>query len=379
MTDTDEPQYRSIHDPDPEHIEVREDVDDEDGMFEVRMPIASTGEVRNQGDEPLTREELDGMATQVAQRQINVFPNHGTDAKISPDRYSPFERMGYWADAEVEAERSDDGEDLLMATARMPDPETLPAATGQYREALAIIKEQSKRGIAQKSSIGWREDENSPGGNDLMETSLVGIAADSRTSSQDAAVELARAAQAGRPDADPEELVEDVRALVLGPDDDTRTEEDMTDEESTESGDEQSADPDEEQDGMDDQEWRETMLEQQRTQTETLNTLAEAIREDDEDDDDEEEDQEGDDEDDDDDEQSADEPENSQDALEVDGEELTAEDVRDLRDAAQEADVELPANLQAASEEDAGGEEGDQNRDATDDEGDDVLNQIQEV
>jgi len=204
MAPTDDSAYRLNHRAAGDDVTIREDLEDDEDTFALRMPIASTGDVRNDGDEPLTRSEIDGMAQQINERQIGVFPAHGSDSKIATGRYSPFERMGDWQDGEVES-RSD--VDLLMATARMPDPETLPAATGDYREALAILKEQAKRGIAQDSSIGWRDDEDSPGGVDLMEASIVGIGADPRTNTGDESASVAaRAAVMGDTGALPEAL-----------------------------------------------------------------------------------------------------------------------------------------------------------------------------
>jgi hypothetical protein len=214
MTDTEDRTYRSLYDPPADSVTLRdaEQVENDDGMMEVRMPIASTGAVRNEGDEPLTRNELAGMATQVDDLTRGVFPEHGAGDKISGGHYSQFEKLGYWAGGDVQREASDDGEDLLIATARMPDPETLPAATGDYREALAILKEQAKRGIPISASIGWRADEDAPGGNDLMEASIVGVGADPRTSTEGGTEALARAAvEAG---ADPDEFVQEVREIV---------------------------------------------------------------------------------------------------------------------------------------------------------------------
>jgi hypothetical protein len=218
--------HRSVYEHPGEYVEFREaeEVGDDDGMMAIRMPIASTGEVRNEGDDPLTPTELRGMATQVNSESRGVFLEHGMADSIDRASYAQTEKLGYWTDGDLRREASDDGEDLLMATARMPDPEELPAATGDYREVLAIIKEQAKRGIPIMSSIGWRDDGNMPGGVDLLETSIVGVAADPRTNTEDDAAEvMARSAiEAG---ADPVELVAAVRSAVedarpLGPPDD---------------------------------------------------------------------------------------------------------------------------------------------------------------
>jgi len=218
MPDTDESTYRRHYRAESDDVTVREpdEVDSEDEVFEIRMPIATTGQVRNDSDDPLTRAELSGMARQLNERQIGVFPAHGNDDMIAFGKYSPFERLGDWREAELQTREDSD---MLMATARMPDPETLPAATKDYRTALAIIKEQAKRGIAQDASIGWRDDDDFDGGVDLMEASIVGIGADWRTNTGNENAEttasvVARAAvDAG---ADPDALVDAVRSAVDG-------------------------------------------------------------------------------------------------------------------------------------------------------------------
>lgn len=333
MPDPDESAYRRHYRATGDDIRVREgdEVESDDGVFEIRMPIASTGEVRNSDDDPLTRAEIDGMARQLSERQVGVFPAHGADDMIAAGRYSPFERLGDWTDAEVE---SRDDDDVLMATARMPDPETLPAATNEYRTGLAILKEQAKRGVAQDASIGWREDDSFPGGVDLMEASIVGIGADWRTNTGDDAAEVvARAAvDAG---ADPEALVDAVtRAVEQDADapDGTQDNDSMTDEptDDDEPADEQDADTTEERS---EEEYREQMLQMQETQTELLRELLD--REDDEDGDDEED--EDDDEDDEeqsaepDDEQDGDEPDETRDVDDEDGDDLR-EELRTLRE-----------------------------------------------
>lgn len=269
MPDTD-PAYRSRFRAAGDEIELREPGDDDDESIRIRMPIASTGVVRNEGDDPLTREEVDGMATQIAERRIGVFPAHGGDTMIASGRYSPFEKLGEWESADVE---SREAEDVLMATARMPDPETLPAATGAYREALAILKEQAKRGIGQDSSIGWRDDESFPGGVDLMEASIVGIGADWRTNTGDESAEVvARAAvDAG---ADPEALVERVQHAVERETDDMTDTDDPDSEQGTDTNtDEQDADT--ESDETTERGFEDRMLEMQEEQTELLRTLVE--------------------------------------------------------------------------------------------------------
>lgn len=231
MTD-DDPAYRSLYDPRPDQIELRaaDDGDEDDdatdaGMMKIRLPIASTGEVRNEGDDPLTADELRGMADQVDGLSRGVFPEHGHGDFVAFGQYSQFEKLGYWSDANIlRDEARDDGEDLLKATANMPDPDTLDEATGTYRQALAILKAQAERGIPMSASIGWRDDEDAPGGVDLLEVSIVGIGADPRTVTEGGEELVARAAvDAG---ADPGDLVERVAAAVDPVDTDGDTERD---------------------------------------------------------------------------------------------------------------------------------------------------------
>ena len=218
MTDTTDPEYRSYTSPESEDIEVRQP-EDEDGVFDVRMPIATTGEVRNQGDEPLTRDELEGMARQIEERNIGVFLDHGGTDLGGMERYSAIEKIGEWRDAGVNTREADD-ESELVATARLMDPETLPNGVSSIREAIGAIKEQVQRGFSVSASIGWREDDAYPGGNDLMEASIVGIGADPRTTSDADAATVARAAvDAG---ADPEDLIAEVRAAVREDTDESR-------------------------------------------------------------------------------------------------------------------------------------------------------------
>ncbi|WP_435175638.1 hypothetical protein [Halorussus sp. AFM4] len=199
MTPQNELQHRAYHQPDPDRVTVREpDDEDTDGVFTVRMPIASTGEVRNQGDDPLTRDELAGMAQQIEERSVGVFLDHGANRDISASRYGATGKVGEWANPDV----VDAGEeDLLEADARLMDPDTLPDATGSVREALSALKAQVERDFALSSSIGWREDDTYPGGNDLMEASIVGIGADPRTTSEAPGAATARAVVMG-PDGD---------------------------------------------------------------------------------------------------------------------------------------------------------------------------------
>jgi hypothetical protein len=320
---TDDVQHRTYHHT-PGSVEVR-DVD-EDGVFGVRMPIVTTGKVRNDGDEPFTREELEGMRDQVANGSLGVFLDHGASnlgggGGMFGNRYSAAGKLGEWADPEV-SQRDADDESQLVATARLMDPETLPAAAGDVREALTVLKEQADRGMSLAASIGWREDEDAPGGNDVMETSIVGIPADPRTTSDGTPAAVAARALAADSTDEFEQRLEQLRAVVSAGETDRETSSgfdqhmgDTDDNSDTGSG----TDRGESSDGF-----QQRMLEHQREQTELLRDLAADLRENTDGD----EDDEDDDEEDEDDEQSAGEPQ----TLSVDGEEVSADDVRDLRE-----------------------------------------------
>lgn len=262
--DTHEPEYRSHYEPDAADVELRETGDD--GTFSVRLPIATTGEVRNEGDQPLRTEELEGMATQIEERSIGVFLDHGQNPELG-SRYSAAEKVGEWRNGTVASGGSD--EDRLVADAVMMDPETMPSPAGGIRGSLAAVKAQADRGFALSASIGWREDDAFPGGNDLMEASIVGIGADWRTNAEAAAASteaMARAAVAAG--ADPDAFVDAVRAeMTRGRDSDVETE--FPDDASELSG----------------EEFRKVMLESQREQAELLEEIVEAELEGDEEDD----------------------------------------------------------------------------------------------
>lgn len=377
MTDDDtEPQHRAYYQPDARDVDIREDIEDEDGVFVVRMPVASTGEVRNQGDDPLSRDALRGMRDQINDGGVGVFLDHGANPDVGGSRYSAVGKLGEWRNADLVTPDREDGtgereSTLLVADARLMDPDTLPRIPS--RGALGAIKSQVERNLGLASSIGWREDETFRGGVDLMEASIVGIPADPRTTSgAEAAETLARAASMR--DVDPEQLVDEFRAVVMGPDADVDTDTDDDDDDDVgesadttrettmtddDSGDEQ---PDETHEQND---WRERMLDMQERQLETLNALADALRESDEDD----EDDEDDDMDDEDEEQSADtddtetQSEDGADdggaddtderSFEIDGEEVTADDIRAMRDQLADADVDVPDTESEGDERDA--------------------------
>lgn len=337
MTNHDDVAQRAYHSPDPDRIEVRDVDDPEDGLMTIRMPISSTAEARD-GD-AFGRDRLEGWAEQIRDGSVPAFLDHGHNMDVSGSRYSSTGKVGYLADPELE--ERDDGETDLVVDNVLMDPETLPSATGGLREALARIKSQVERDIPLTSSVGWSDntgDRDVPGGSDLLENSLVGIPSDPSASSHEAAVAQARDVLEDH-DLDEEaaeELVADFRAAVMGPDE--RDEHDMSDEETESPGDESGDD----RDGQDDisaGEFREQMLEMQRSQTETLNTLSDALRADDEDEDedeDEEEESEDEDEDDDDDEDRL---------VTIGDEEMTADEAVDkLRDRVEGAKPETPGD-----------------------------------
>jgi len=210
--DTNSPPHRRTFEASGDDVEVRAP-DDESGVFELRMPIASTGEVRNQGDDPLTRDEVDGMARQIndGSLTVGVFVDHGQTNISGRSRYSIAERVGEWREAEITTRDGSDAE-LLEATARMMDPDSLPDIP--VRGHLGTVKELAVRDMSVPASIGWRDDDNAPGGVDLMEVSLVGIPADKQTHSQASGGVPAVARAAVSAGADPDALVREVRAVV---------------------------------------------------------------------------------------------------------------------------------------------------------------------
>jgi len=212
MTNTGDPHrppHQRTYEANSDDIEVRQD---EDSVFELRMPIASTGNVRNNGDDPLTRDEVDGMARQIndGSLTVGVFVDHGQTNIAGAARYSIAERVGEWHNADVTTRDNRDAE-LLEATARMMNPDSLPDIP--VRGHLGTVKELAVRDMSVPASIGWADDEDAPGGVDLMEASVVGIQADKRTHSEaSAGTVVARAAvDVG---ADPELLVEQVKAAT---------------------------------------------------------------------------------------------------------------------------------------------------------------------
>lgn len=208
--DMNSPRHRRTFEASGDDVTVRQD--EESGIFELRMPIASTGDVRNGGDEPLTRDEVDGMARQINNGglTVGVFMDHGRNNISGAARYSIAERVGEWQDAEV-VTRDDGDAELLEATARMMDPDSLPDIPA--RGHLGTVKELAVRDMSVPASIGWSDDETAAGGVDLLEASVVGIQADKRTHSEASAGEVvARAAVDAGVNADA--LLREVRAAV---------------------------------------------------------------------------------------------------------------------------------------------------------------------
>lgn len=340
MTTPQTPVYRSHTTPPTNKVEYRQPQDEEDGVFEVRMPIATTGQVRNEGDDPLTRDELSGMATQIENRSVGVFLDHGGTSLGGMERYSAVEKVGEWRDAEVESTQDDDGPSELVATARLMDPESLPSGVSELRAALGSIKEQVKRDFSVSASIGWREDDAYPGGNDLMEASIVGIGADPRTTSSSADESVGVVARAAvEAGADPEALLEEVRDAVgsEGSESDAMTDSDTPDNDGGTTDEEQS------ESETSEEEFRESMREQMETQTEILRTLADALRQEDDEDDEEDEEDEEENEADEDDDDEEDDDEESQSAEDSEMEERIAE-LEDTLEAVRsgDEDVETP-------------------------------------
>jgi len=213
--DMNSPPHRRTFEASGDDIEVQQD---EESVFELRMPIASTGEVRNQGDDPLTRDEVDGMIRQIndGSLTVGVFVDHGQTNISGAARYSIAERVGEWQEAEITTRDGSDAE-LLEATARMMDPDSLPDIP--VRGHLGTVKELAVRDMSVPASIGWADDEDAPGGVDLLEASVVGIQADKRTHSEASGGVPAVARAAVAAGADPDALVREVQAAV---DTDTR-------------------------------------------------------------------------------------------------------------------------------------------------------------
>lgn len=208
MTDTDQTvEHRRTWTADPEAVRVE---DAGEGLFSIRMPLASTAEARD--GRALERERIEGWREQIAAEPLPLFLDHGNDG-LSRHRYGALSKVGYWTDPEL-VER-DDGVDL-EAAAVVADPAELDDDVGGIREALAWLRTQAELGIPIASSAGWSEDTGSrdvPGGYDLMEGSIVGIPSDERTTTASASadpVALARAVNAASEEFDGEAFLREL-------------------------------------------------------------------------------------------------------------------------------------------------------------------------
>lgn len=207
MTDTEpDVQYRRKHEASGDAVEVREEVPTDAGTGEewyaIRMPISSTAEARD--GEAFTRDRLTGWVRQINEGTIPVFADHGRNDGVADSRYSAFGKLGYYDNADIE-ERGDVVD--LVADMVVLDPAKVHEATGDYREALAILKTQAEAGMPLTASVGWSEDTGDrdvPGGADLLEGSVVGIPSDARADSSQSAepAPLARAVSAASTDFD---------------------------------------------------------------------------------------------------------------------------------------------------------------------------------
>jgi len=212
MSDHDDPQYRTRHEADPDHVEVREE--DGDGLFRIRMPVTSTAEARD--GVAFDRDRLEGWTRQIETGGVGVFLDHGRN-ETTGSRYSALGKVGYW-DAPALEER--DGVTDLMADAVIADPSAMGDDVGEIREALAWLKTQAELGIPLSSSVGWSDDTGDrelPGDSDLLEISIVGIPSDPRTSTASAEpAAMARAVSAASSDFDVQTFIRAVEALQDG-------------------------------------------------------------------------------------------------------------------------------------------------------------------
>jgi hypothetical protein len=276
--DLNSPPHRRTFEASGDDIEVRQN--EESGIFELRMPIASTGEVRNENDDPLTRDEVDGMARQIndGSLTVGVFVDHGQTDISGAARYSIAERVGEWQEADVTTRDNGDAE-LLDATARMMDPDSLPDIP--VRGHLGTVKELAVRDMSVPASIGWADDEDAPGGVDLMEASVVGIQADKRTHSEASAEKIvARAAvEAG---AEPDDLMREIRTAIGAesacPDSDNEMSENTESAEGSQADQEQEEQTDEQRADMNESINR--LVDLQEEQTDMLREMKQAMDDD---------------------------------------------------------------------------------------------------
>lgn len=175
----------------PDRVRVEEAGD---GLFSIRMPLASTAEARD--GRALERDVIEGWREQIEAEPLPLFLDHG-HGDLTQHRYGQLGRIGYWDNPET-VER-DNGVVDLVADATVVDPDSLDDGAGHYREALSWLRTQAEL-LPMASSAGWSEDTGDrdvPGGYDLMEGSLVGIPSDERTTTASAdPMALARAVDA---------------------------------------------------------------------------------------------------------------------------------------------------------------------------------------
>jgi len=169
-----------VYTPDPEVVEVRELTDeaDDDGLFRIRMPVTSTAEARD--GMAFDRNRVEGFREQIEGGRVPVFLDHGRNEQTG-SRYSALGKVGY-LDAPGLSERN--GATDLDADFVLVDPAELNEDVGAIREALSWLRQQAEAGLPIASSVGWAEDTGDrelPGDADLLETSIVGIPSDART------------------------------------------------------------------------------------------------------------------------------------------------------------------------------------------------------
>jgi len=184
-------------------------------LFEIRMPITSTGEARD-GD-AFSRDRLDGFREQIEAGGIGVFLDHGRNEGTG-SRYSALGKLGRIANPSIETR---DGTAELDVDMRFPLPGAVPESAPTLREALATIRTQAEAGIPLTSSVGWAEDTGErdvPGDADLLEVSIVGIPSDPRTTTASAGVAAARAASAASSGLDVDQFVAEFRDAITADD-----------------------------------------------------------------------------------------------------------------------------------------------------------------
>lgn len=154
----------------------------------IKVPISSTAQDRD-GDQFAT-DALEGMADQIRSQKPNVFLNHGFTEFHKP-LYDTREKIGALIDAEVDRGKDGEEEDAVLNGFILPDT--------THEEGERTL-EQIKNGQPEKFSVGFRvkdaEPLNPEAENDerrkfidvdLMETSKVGIPSNPEASASVAA------------------------------------------------------------------------------------------------------------------------------------------------------------------------------------------------